>query len=207
MRFFHLLWLFILWLNMDKSLQQNEVTCSNQKHRDVYDWNVYWRQRITLDDTASYRCRSGYKKTDGADKLTCTRDGWSPDPPCQVPAGCERPPVLANGDTTTSAKPRYEHNERVEYICQQYYIMEGEPYQTCNNGEWTGEMKCLKPCTVDKELLEAHNLEIRHTRADKLYSAHDDVIGFQCVTGTRHDGRVGMRQKCYDGVMDLPTCH
>ncbi|XP_042271662.1 complement factor H-related protein 1-like [Thunnus maccoyii] len=148
-----------------------------------------------------------YYIMEGEPFKTCNNGEWTGEMRCHLAAGCERPPVLANGDTTTSAKPRYEHNERVDYTCQQYYIMEGEPYQTCNNGEWTGEIKCLKPCTVDRELLIAHNLAFRHKGADKLYSAHDDVIAFRCVTGTRHDGRVGMRQKCNDGVMDLPTCH
>ncbi|XP_042271660.1 complement factor H-related protein 1-like [Thunnus maccoyii] len=158
------------------------------------------------DERVEYMCKNRYV-IEGKPFKTCNNGEWTGEMRCRVPAGCERPPVLANGDTTTSAKPRYEHNERVEYICQIYYIMEGEPYQTCNNGEWTGEIKCLQPCTVDRELLEAHNLEFRRTGGDKLYSAHDDVIEFRCVRGTTHDGRVGMRQKCNDGVMDLPTCH
>ncbi|XP_042272951.1 complement factor H-like [Thunnus maccoyii] len=158
------------------------------------------------DEKVEYMCKNRYVM-EGKPFKTCNNGEWAGEMRCHLPAGCERPPVLANGDTTTSAKPRYEHNERVDYICQRYYIMEGEPYQTCNNGEWTGEIKCLKPCTVDRELLIAHNLEFRHKGADKLYSAHDDVIGFRCVTGTRHDGRVRMRQKCNDGVVDLPTCH
>ncbi|XP_067452268.1 complement factor H-like [Thunnus thynnus] len=164
------------------------------------------KPRYEHNERVEYICQR-YYIMEGEPYQTCNNGEWTGEMKCLLPAGCERPPVLENGDTTTSVKPRYEHNERVEYICQRYYVMEGEPYQTCNNGEWTGEMKCLKPCTVDRELLETHNLEFRHIRGDKVYSAHDDVIGFQCVRGTTHDGIVGMRQKCNDGVMDLPTCH
>lgn len=38
---------------------------------------------------------------------------------------------------------QYNHNERVEYMCQRYHTMEGEPYRTCVNGEWTGQLRCL----------------------------------------------------------------
>ncbi|XP_067454258.1 complement factor H-like [Thunnus thynnus] len=164
------------------------------------------KPRYEHNERVEYICQKFYVM-EGEPYQTCNNGEWTGEMKCLLPAGCERPPVLENGDTTTSVKPRYEHNERVEYICQRYYVMEGEPYQTCNNGEWTGEIKCLKPCTVDKELLRAHNLEVKHIRGDKLYSAHDDVIGFRCLIGTTHDGRVRMRQRCNDGVMDLPTCH
>ncbi|XP_044218658.1 complement factor H-like [Thunnus albacares] len=157
------------------------------------------------NERVEYMCPN-YYVMEGEPYQTCNNGEWTGKMKCIIPAGCGRPPVLANGDTTTSAKPRYEHNEKVEYICQRYYVMEGEPYQTCNNSEWTGEIKCLKPCTVDKELLRAHNLQFRHISGDKLYSAHDDEIEFRCVRGTRHDRTVGMRQKCNDGVMHLPTC-
>ncbi|XP_042271661.1 complement factor H-related protein 4-like [Thunnus maccoyii] len=203
MRFFHLLWLFILWLNMDKSLQQNEVTCPNQKHQDVYDWNVDWWQRITLDDTASYRCRSGYKKTDGADKLTCTRDGWSPDPPCQELLGCGTPPFLANGDIKYTIKSQYSHNERVEYMCQSHYTMEGEPHKTCINGEWTGQMRCLKPCILNEDDTRQHNITLKSS--DNKYFHHDEIIEFRCARGVPV-GEVALSQRCNGGVVLLPTC-
>lgn len=58
--------------------------------------------------------------------------------------GCGRPPPLSDGDTKTSTKQLYQHNEKVEYICQRYYVMKGGPFKTCNHGEWTGEIRCLR---------------------------------------------------------------
>lgn len=57
--------------------------------------------------------------------------------------GCEKPPHLSNGDPKESSRLQYSHSERVEYICQDHYRMEGGPYKTCVNGQWTGEMRCL----------------------------------------------------------------
>ncbi|XP_061884508.1 complement factor H [Entelurus aequoreus] len=145
----------------------------------------------------------------GKKVVECLSNGlWSdPFPTCGAPSGCQRPPHLSGGDTKFSTKHTYEHNDRVEYICQNFYKMEGEPYKTCKNGQWTGDMKCLKPCTVDRELMNKHNVKFRYKRDNKLYSAHDDTIEFWCVRGTTHDGVLDMRQKCLDGTIDLPTCH
>ncbi|XP_072770810.1 complement factor H-like isoform X2 [Nerophis lumbriciformis] len=145
----------------------------------------------------------------GKNVVECLSNGlWSdPFPTCGAPSGCQRPPYLSGGDTKYSTKPTYGHNERVEYTCQNYYTMEGEPYKTCKNGQWTGDMKCLKPCTVNRELMNKHNVRFRYKRDDKLYSAHDDSIEFWCVRGTTHDLVLDMRQKCIDGAIDLPTCH
>ncbi|XP_047198989.1 complement factor H-related protein 4-like [Hippoglossus stenolepis] len=48
-------------------------------------------------------------------------------PTCGAPLDCEQPPPLANGDTKNSMKFSYRQNERVEYICQNYYIMQEDP--------------------------------------------------------------------------------
>ncbi|XP_044056186.1 complement factor H-like isoform X2 [Siniperca chuatsi] len=155
-----------------------------------------------------FACRKRGDTLRGRASVECLANGqWSdPFPTCGAPLGCGKPPVPANGDTKESVRFRYLHNERVEYICQRWHVMEGEPYKTCNNGEWIGQMKCLKPCTVNRETMKKHNITFRYTRYDKLYSEHSDEIEFVCIRGTRHDGSVNMRQRCVDGVMLLPTC-
>lgn len=60
-----------------------------------------------------------------------------------VPHTCGPPPPLQHGDIRETRKFRYNHDERVEYVCQKYYTMQVRPYKTCNNGEWIGEeVKC-----------------------------------------------------------------
>lgn len=60
-----------------------------------------------------------------------------------APHACGSPPPLEHGDIRETRKFRYNHNERVQYLCQRYYTMEGHSYKTCNNGEWVGEeIKC-----------------------------------------------------------------
>ncbi|KAM7409272.1 hypothetical protein PAMA_000968 [Pampus argenteus] len=143
----------------------------------------------------------------GLRESECLETGkWKdPFPTCVGVSGCERPPPLENGDTKRAIKHIYRNRERVEYMCQNYYIMDGSPYKTCINGVWTGEMRCLKPCTVNEELMREHNIRFKYLHAQKLYSEHNDYIEFLCITG-RPTGSVLMRQRCIDGVMNLPTC-
>ncbi|XP_030582910.1 complement factor H-like isoform X2 [Archocentrus centrarchus] len=131
---------------------------------------------------------------------------WSnPLPACEAPQGCGRPPPLSDGDTKTTTGNQYQHNDRVEYVCQAYYVMEGGPFKTCTDGEWTGKIRCLQPCTVNTEDMNRHNIRFRYSRDDKLYSEHNEVINFVCARG-RHAGALGMRQRCEHGVIQLPTC-
>ncbi|XP_010750590.2 complement factor H-related protein 2 [Larimichthys crocea] len=146
MRFSLLVCLFVLWMNMDVSLSQND------------------------------------------------------------PLGCGIPPPLADGDAVESVRFTYSHGEMVKYTCQGLYTMEGELYKTCENGEWTGEMRCLKPCVVSKEIMDGHNIVFRFTQRQKLYLRHNDDVQFRCKGQTRHDLVLSMRQRCVDGVMQLPDC-
>lgn len=53
------------------------------------------------------------------------------------------PPDLSDGHIATATGNWY-HNEKVEYICDNDYVMEGGPFKTCNNGEWIGEIRCRR---------------------------------------------------------------
>ncbi|XP_025755199.1 complement factor H isoform X2 [Oreochromis niloticus] len=157
------------------------------------------------NDKVEYVCDTDYSMEGGPFK-TCVDGDWVGEMRCRLAHGCGRPPHLSDGDTKSRPKYQYQHNDKVEYICQQYYVMEGGPFKTCKDGEWTGEIRCLHPCTVNREDMNKHNIQFQHRRHDKLYSEHNDVIEFECKRGYRHDGAVGMRQKCEHGVIHLPTC-
>ncbi|XP_041646762.1 complement factor H-related protein 2-like [Cheilinus undulatus] len=123
-----------------------------------------------------------------------------------VPLGCGRPPLLIDGDVRETMKPQYNHNERVEYMCQSLYTMEGHPYRTCINGEWTGSMRCRKPCIVTAETISKYNIHFRYTLANKLFLSHNDAVTFSCTEGRQPVASQSMRQRCADGVVNFPTC-
>ncbi|XP_075944106.1 complement factor H-like [Anarhichas minor] len=122
------------------------------------------------------------------------------------PLGCGTSPSLTDGDTTEALRFQYCHEERVQYRCQNYYTMEGEPYKTCMNGKWIGQIRCLKPCTVDEEAMRSHNIEFRYGSEHKIYSHHNDHITFSCTKRRIPVGTSGMRFQCVDGEINLPTC-
>uniref|UniRef100_A0A3P9CI13 Complement factor H n=1 Tax=Maylandia zebra TaxID=106582 RepID=A0A3P9CI13_9CICH len=164
---------------------------------DVTDDQMKKGQHLT------FACENSNHIIKGNATLECLENGqWSnPRPTCEgTTLGCGRPPPLSDGDTKTSTKQLYQHNEKVEYICQRYYVMKGGPFKTCNHGEWTGEIRCL-PCTVNRDDMNRHNIRFRFSRDDK----HDDEIEFMCTRG-RPVGTLRMRQKCEHGVIHLPTC-
>ncbi|XP_028442496.1 complement factor H-related protein 1 isoform X3 [Perca flavescens] len=179
---------------------------------------------ILPDHLLKFSCEGPGKELNGSSVLRCGQDGqWDhPFPTCKNitrheeecrqncavildPSVCGTPPHIADADTKGTLKSQYSNGEKVEYSCQNYYTMEGEAYKTCHNGEWTGQMRCLKPCTVDRELMNRYNIAFRYTHADKLYLSHNDFIEFTCTKG-RDTGTLSMRQQCIDGVVNLPTC-
>ncbi|XP_041861278.1 complement factor H-related protein 1-like isoform X10 [Melanotaenia boesemani] len=152
-------------------------------------------------DRVMYRCLNGDQETFF---LTCQQGHWNGIRTCPD-LGCSNPPFLDNGDYLAS-KTEFAHNERVEYRCQAYHMMEGESYKTCKNGNWTGEMRCLKPCTVNQYDLDDNNINFKRAGLDKLYTEHGDHITFICKRGFQRVGDVEMRQRCNDGEVTLPTC-
>ncbi|KAM8873744.1 complement factor H-like [Spinachia spinachia] len=160
------------------------------------------KERYFNGEAITYRCVTG--SVEGI--ATCSNTRWNKTEECKASLACGRPPFLTNGDTKETALNHYRQNDWVEYTCQRYHTMEGESFKTCIHGEWIGEMKCLRPCTTDKEAMRSHNIKFKHVADEKLYSHHLQWIGFACTGQRRHVGLIEMRQQCFDGVMQLPTC-
>ncbi|XP_075944103.1 complement factor H-related protein 2-like [Anarhichas minor] len=155
-----------------------------------------------------FECINPKDTLHGKALVECLAGGqWSdPFPTCGAPLGCGTSPSLTDGDTTEALRFQYCHEERVQYRCQNYYTMEGEPYKTCMNGKWIGQIRCLKPCTVDEEAMRSHNIEFRYGSEHKIYSHHNDHITFSCTKRRIPVGTSGMRFQCVDGEINLPTC-
>uniref|UniRef100_A0A3B4ATE3 Sushi domain-containing protein n=1 Tax=Periophthalmus magnuspinnatus TaxID=409849 RepID=A0A3B4ATE3_9GOBI len=163
-----------------------------------------WRAATIGQCIGELRVQYSVSQTGGHERLVKRMSGLFPS--CRSVSlsdsqSCGPPPFLENGDFIV-----YSHNSQIKYQCHSMYTMEGEPYKTCLNGEWTGEIKCLKPCTVNPDLMGLHNIRFKFASVQKLYSLHNDHITFTCIDGTYPVGSEGMRRICEDGVMRLPTC-
>ncbi|XP_026200725.1 complement factor H-like [Anabas testudineus] len=154
----------------------------------------------------TYQCKDDLRlEAEGGDTIRCQDGEWeNKNIECTKVPGCETPPALLDGDLRDTMKSQYRHNERVEYMCQTYYTMEGEPHRTCINGAWTGYMRCLKPCIVNEVDIRQNNITL--TSSDKKYLVHDEVIEFRCASGTPV-GTTAMRQRCNSGEIMLPACY
>ncbi|KAK7137130.1 hypothetical protein R3I93_017257 [Phoxinus phoxinus] len=148
----------------------------------------------------------------GQRKITCLSTGeWNvPFPKC-VRGKCGPPPQVDSADTTEMAKTEYNSGERVEYLCFSKYTLDLSPpnskYLTCEQGEWRGNIKCLKPCSVPVVDMDKRGIELRWGGRQKIFSPHQDRITFACQKGKSFIGSSDLLiQYCTDGEMYLPEC-
>uniref|UniRef100_A0A8C1P2E9 Beta-2-glycoprotein 1 n=1 Tax=Cyprinus carpio TaxID=7962 RepID=A0A8C1P2E9_CYPCA len=158
-----------------------------------------------------FRCTDVNLKMHGQRTIECLSDGkWNhPYPTCRGPGKCGPPPPVNDGDTIEIPKKEYNTGERVEYICFNKYTLELRPpfsrSLTCQQGEWSGNIKCLKPCTVTVEEMNERGIELAYTDLQKMFVPHNDHLTFACKRGKVTVG-IALRQKCNDGVITLPEC-
>ncbi|CAO2637122.1 Complement factor H [Lemmus lemmus] len=100
------------------------------------------------DQSVRVQCYSGYSLPNGQDTVTCTEDGWSPQPKC-IPVSkdnsCENPPHVGNATILTRARTKYQSGARVRYQCNRPFQLFGEVEVMCKNGIWTEPPKCKDP--------------------------------------------------------------
>ncbi|XP_026091191.1 complement factor H like 5 [Carassius auratus] len=143
--------------------------------------------------------------------FTCKDDGkWDNEPVCAgQTTSCGPPPDVNDADTIELKKDEYTTGERVEYSCFSKYTLDLRPpfsrFLTCDQGEWRGNIKCLKPCTVTVEEMERRGIDLAYVNRQKMFAPHNDYVTFACKRGKFSVG-VPLRQQCNDGVMTLPEC-
>uniref|UniRef100_A0A8C2HCX0 Sushi domain-containing protein n=1 Tax=Cyprinus carpio TaxID=7962 RepID=A0A8C2HCX0_CYPCA len=161
--------------------------------------------------TITLSCVRSGSTLQGQEKITCQSNGeWSSTfPKCQT-TSCGPPPEVDYADTIELKKDEYKTRERVEYSCFNKYTLDLRPpfssYLTCVQGEWRGNIKCLKPCTVTVEEMNRRGIDLAYVNPQKMFAPHNDHITFACQRGKVLAGDRELRQQCDDGVMTLPEC-
>ncbi|KAL1022838.1 hypothetical protein UPYG_G00033100 [Umbra pygmaea] len=189
-----------------------DVTCNVLEHSDVNVKGVPENNdTMKYGHRLQFECRDPKHILHGEAEVVCSKNGqWShPFPLCNERKDfCGPPPTLLNGDTV-GAKEQYRNGESVDYICQQFYTPKDLSHKTCVNGIWKGEVTCLKPCTVNEQLMAEQNIKFAWWTPDpnKIYCKHLDHVTFACTEGKRQTkDSVAFRQQCVDGIMHLPRC-
>uniref|UniRef100_A0A8C1BJE7 Sushi domain-containing protein n=1 Tax=Cyprinus carpio carpio TaxID=630221 RepID=A0A8C1BJE7_CYPCA len=164
-------------------------------------------------ETITLSCVGRGYTLQGQEKITCQPHGeWSsPFPKCEgQTTSCGPPPDVNDADTIELKKDEYNTGERVVYGCFNKYILDLSPsfsrYLTCEQGEWRGNIKCLKPCTVTVEEMNRRGIDLAYADRQKMFAPHNDYITFACQWGKVLEGDRQLRQQCDDGVMTLPEC-
>ncbi|XP_048038844.1 complement factor H-like isoform X2 [Megalobrama amblycephala] len=189
----------------------DEVTCELKSRFGVEKINPEGKTIFRGGESVEITCAERYwifgtKET--IRSFTCQENGeWDHQPVCE--GKCGLPPNVDFADTTEMTKREYNSGERVEYICfNKYTLVQSHPYSkylTCEDGEWRGNIKCLKPCSVSVELMDERGIELRWGGREKIILPHWDRITFSCKSGKSSIGS-GLTQTCNDGVMNLPLC-
>ncbi|XP_057625123.1 complement factor H-related protein 1 [Chionomys nivalis] len=98
------------------------------------------------DQSVRVRCSSGYSLPNGQKTVTCTENGWSPQPKCiRVSTFCGDPPYVENATIVTQHMTKYPSGARVRYECHKPFQLFSEVEVMCLNGIWTEPPKCNDP--------------------------------------------------------------
>uniref|UniRef100_A0A3Q3ECM4 Sushi domain-containing protein n=1 Tax=Labrus bergylta TaxID=56723 RepID=A0A3Q3ECM4_9LABR len=175
-----------------------EVRCSNQRDLRVYSWNVRWGQIITLDESVSYRCKTGYRAASSSAR--CTRDGWSPNPLCQAVSNpCKPPPKIENAVIVKSYQKQYLSDSEVTYQCRDKYTMEGEGTVRCFHGQWE-----FKNISCRRKYIQNERISRKSTykfKTDKV----TDILVQKCMRGIKNPIKGGsnhLRVSGQDTIFD-----
>ncbi|XP_053490539.1 complement factor H isoform X2 [Ictalurus furcatus] len=150
-----------------------EITCEYPRGEHLLNNPSYYKHIYKLGENTWYRCEYGYQRT--AASITCTENGWEPEPRC-IEITCQKPEI-AHGEVMGIQKNTYNRNVKIELKCNQGY----EPKRflvTCNqNGEWDNMQQCtLVKCPI------ISNLGDVIAKGNTEEASYGDVIHFECAS-------------------------
>ncbi|KAM6077421.1 complement factor H-related protein 1-like isoform 2-T2 [Theristicus caerulescens] len=120
-------------------------------------------------------------------------------------AACEDPPLIDFGETVSEHKSRYKESDRVQYACNPGYTLSGSEWVTCHEKIWVpGPPRCLAPCTITKQQLEAQNLLLSNGQRRTFLIQSGHWQKFMCMTGFKLSA--SPIEQCFNGHIKLPSC-
>ncbi|XP_053326364.1 complement factor H-related protein 1-like isoform X2 [Spea bombifrons] len=165
-----------------------------------------FKQSYSRGDKVQIKCLPNFR-LHGPEWVFCKDGRWTSPPQCVwINQNCPAPPRVLNGEAKTEIRNQYPPGSSVEYQCQQYYKPQGNRKIVCQNGQWSDPPVCLEPCTVNQREMLKHNIQLRWTEVNKLYSEHDDAVEFVCLPGFQIQSSSTMRVKCNRGNLLYPKC-
>nr|XP_032810000.1 sushi, von Willebrand factor type A, EGF and pentraxin domain-containing protein 1-like isoform X1 [Petromyzon marinus] len=100
------------------------------------------KSEYAMGDSASYKCRKGYR-LEGSETAVCRENYQWTQPPTCASVTCGPPATVINGKIKEQAKTPYAYGDRVSYICDDTYHLVGNGEITCqNNGQWSPSPSC-----------------------------------------------------------------
>ncbi|XP_036610393.1 complement factor H-related protein 2-like isoform X2 [Trichosurus vulpecula] len=172
----------------------------------------FWPRKTSYmeGDEITIQCNHEYSLPNNQEKITCTKQGWSADTNCiktKEAGKCGPPPSINNGDIISFPLSEYAPESRVEYRCQQFYVLRGSRFVTCRNRSWTNAPRCLEPCTVSKELMMKNNIEFKWIDSEKLYLRTGQDTEFSCIRGFhKAPSSPPFTARCIEGKINYPIC-
>uniref|UniRef100_A0A8C8UD34 Sushi domain-containing protein n=1 Tax=Peromyscus maniculatus bairdii TaxID=230844 RepID=A0A8C8UD34_PERMB len=114
--------------------------------------SLSWQRSLIQDQSVKVKCYPGYCLPNGQDTVTCTENGWSPQPKCihhitgiphnptGLPCG---PPPSNNHDIVSHELDSYQHGEEVAYSCAEGFGIDGPALIKCEGGKWIQPPTCI----------------------------------------------------------------
>ncbi|OBS57353.1 hypothetical protein A6R68_11523, partial [Neotoma lepida] len=133
------------------------------------------------DQSVRIQCCPGYSLPNGQDTVTCTENGWSPQPKSTPVKSCDRP-IFENAGTKNNST-WFKVNDKLDYECHAGYENNHKDTKgsiTCNYDGWSDKPSCYeRECSVP--LLEPRLIVNPKKEKYKV----GDLLKFSCRLGHR----------------------
>ncbi|XP_069823567.1 coagulation factor XIII B chain-like [Dendropsophus ebraccatus] len=191
----------------DPSLPKCEDNSCAEPPEITHGTVIETKKTFNHGEKVTYECKKGFQFPGEDSAARCMWGRWINIPKCVIfGAPCGPPPVVQYGDTISFSKFSYKSGESVQYVCPEYYKMNGSSVVRCMHGVWDEAPVCLEPCTARQKNMEENNIQLKWTPNTKLYSQHGDSIEFQCKSGYEAPPGTAMRIPCLQGKLDYLKC-
>ncbi|XP_041503578.1 complement factor H-like isoform X2 [Microtus oregoni] len=157
------------------------------------------------DESVRVWCHSGYSLPNDQDIVTCTENGWSPQPKCIRVKTCSKSDIEIENGFFSEYASTYDLNRKTQYRCKQGFVTsngETSGTITCLQNGWSAQPSCIKSC--DRPLFEN-----AVTKNNSTWFKLNDKLDYECHVGyeNRYKDTKGSIICNYDGWSDRPSCY